>query len=76
MMMTDTSTGGIARLPDKDGGQVIDDSRLPSMTLKKHDSERDGCDRGVPTESERGSRRPGRLDCGDEAVERRPGGDD
>ena len=30
---------GIGRLPDKDGGQVIDGSRLPSMTLKKHDSD-------------------------------------
>jgi len=30
---------GIDQLPDKDGGQVIDGSRLPSMTLKKHDSD-------------------------------------
>ena len=30
---------GIDRLPDKDGGQVIDGSCLPSMTLKKHDGD-------------------------------------
>jgi hypothetical protein len=30
---------GIDRLPEKDGGQVIDDSRLPSMTLKEDDSD-------------------------------------
>jgi hypothetical protein len=30
---------GIDRLPDKDGGQVIDGSSLPSMTLKEADSD-------------------------------------
>ena len=37
--MSDESAGGIDRLPDKDGGQVIDDFRLPSMTITKHDSD-------------------------------------
>ena len=37
--MTEQSTSGINSLPDKDGGQVIDDSNLPPMTLKKHDSD-------------------------------------
>jgi hypothetical protein len=30
---------GIDRLPDKDGGQVIDGSSLPSMTIENHDSD-------------------------------------
>jgi len=30
---------GIDRLPDKEGGQVIDGSRLPSMNLKRHDGD-------------------------------------
>jgi hypothetical protein len=32
-----TSGGGVEQLPDKDGGSVINDSRLPPMNIKSHD---------------------------------------